>query len=435
MSASPRGVIITAPSSGAGKTTVTLGLLRALARRGVAVQPFKCGPDYIDTAFHTAAARRTSVNLDTWAMRPQLIGRLLRDAASGAEVCIAEGVMGLYDGASTRGTCGNGSTADLAALTGWPVVLVLDVEAQAETAAAVALGLRTYRRDMEIAGVILNRVGSPKHAALVTEPLARIGIPVLGVMQRRGDIVMPERHLGLVQADETATLDQRLEAIADTIAQGIDLDRLVAAAQPLTLTADGEASSLPPPGQRIALAQDGAFSFVYAHLLSGWRQAGAEIVPFSPLADQAPAADCDAVWLPGGYPELHAAKLAGAQRFRAGMRAAAERAVPIHGECGGYMALGEGLVDAAGVRHEMLGLLGVETSFAAPRMHLGYRRARLRNSGTELVGHEFHFAALLSSTDEPLADIRDAAGGTVPERGSRRGAVTGTFFHVIDGAA
>jgi len=165
MFASPRGVIIAAPASGAGKTTVTLGLLRALRRRGIAVQPFKCGPDYIDTAFHTAAAGRTSVNLDTWAMRPALIARLLRNAGVDAELCIAEGVMGLYDGAGTRGTCGNGSTADLAALTGWPVVLVLDVGAQAETAAAVALGLKTYRRDIEIAGVILNMTGSPVHAA------------------------------------------------------------------------------------------------------------------------------------------------------------------------------------------------------------------------------------------------------------------------------
>ena len=435
MSASPRGVIIAAPASGAGKTTVTLGLLRALRRGGVAVQPFKCGPDYIDTAFHTAAAGRISVNLDTWAMRPALIARLLRDASADAELCIAEGVMGLYDGASTRGACGNGSTADLAALTGWPVVLVLDVEAQAETAAAVALGLKAYRRDIDIAGVILNMIGSPRHAAFIAEPMARIGIPVFGSVWRRRDIVMPERHLGLVQAEETATLNQRLDAIAEAIAHDVELGRLVAAARPTTLAKAADAVPLAPPGQRIALAQDKAFSFVYAHLLAGWRQAGVEILPFSPLADAGPAADCDAVWLPGGYPELHAATLANASRFRAGMRDAAARGVSIHGECGGYMALGDGLVDAAGARHEMLGLLGVETSFAKPQMHLGYRRARQRNSGVELVGHEFHFASLLANMDEPLADIRDAAGVPVAECGSRRGAVTGTFFHVIDTAS
>ncbi|MDP1639795.1 MAG: cobyrinate a,c-diamide synthase [Hyphomicrobium sp.] len=435
MSARPRGLIIAAPSSGAGKTTVVLGLLRALARRGTAVQPFKCGPDYIDTAFHTAAAGRASVNLDTWAMRPQLIAQLLRDAGADADICIVEGVMGLYDSAGTRGACGDGSTADLAALTGWPVVLVLDVGAQAETAAAVALGLKTYRRDIDVAGVILNMTASPGHAGLIAGPMLRIGLPVLGAVQRHADIVMPERHLGLIQAGESTTLDQRLDTIAATVANGVDLDRLVATARPLVLAPGGEAASLPPPGQRIALAQDRAFSFVYAHILAGWRRAGAEIVPFSPLADEAPPAGCDAVWLPGGYPELHAGTLAAASRFRAGMNGAAARGIPIHGECGGYMVLGEGLVDASGARHAMLGLLGVETSFAAPRMHLGYRRARLRNSGAELVGHEFHFASLLANTDEPLADIRDAAGAPVPERGSRRGSVTGTFFHVIDTAA
>lgn len=435
MSATPRGLIIAAPASGAGKTTVTLGLLRALRRRGIAVQPYKCGPDYIDTAFHSAAAGRPSVNVDTWAMRRHFVANLLHMTAAGAEVCIAEGVMGLFDGAGTRGVCGDGSTADLAALTGWPVVLVLDVGAQAETAAAVALGLKNYRREVAFAGVILNMVGSPGHAALIAEPMARIGMPVLGAVQRRSDVVMPERHLGLVQSDETSTLDRRIDTIADAIGQGMNFDALLTAARPLGLVPTAEATGLPPPGQRIALAQDRAFSFTYAHILAGWRRAGAEIIPFSPLADEAPAADCDAVWLPGGYPELHAGAIAVAQRFRAGMHAAAKRGVPIHGECGGYMVLGAGLADADGTRHEMLGLLGAETSFALPRMHLGYRRARLYASGAELIGHEFHFASLMANPDEPLADIRDAAGMPVTECGSRRGAVTGTFFHVIDAAS
>lgn len=435
MSAIPRGLIIAAPASGVGKTTVTLGLLRALSRRGVAVQPYKCGPDYIDTGFHSAAAGRTSFNLDTWAMRRHFIAHLLHSTAVGAEVCLAEGVMGLFDGAGTRGACGDGSTGDLAALTGWPVVLVLDVGAQAETAAAVALGLKTYRRDVAFAGVILNMVGGPGHAALIAAPMARIGMPVLGAVQRRSGVVMPERHLGLVQADETLTLDQRLDVIADTISQGIDLEALLASARPLGLAPTAEPTGLPPPGQRIALAQDRAFSFTYAHILAGWRRAGAEIVPFSPLADETPAADCDAVWLPGGYPELHAEAIAQAQRFRTGMHAAAARGVAIHGECGGYMVLGTGLEDAKGARHEMLGLLGAETSFASPRMHLGYRRARLYASGSELVGHEFHFASLMANPDEPLAEICDGAGTPVAEQGSRRGAVTGTFFHVIDAAS
>lgn len=434
MRVAPRGLIIAAPASGAGKTTLTLGLLQALKRRGVAVQPFKCGPDYIDTAFHSVAAGRSSINLDTWAMRRALISQLVRTQGD-ADICICEGVMGLYDGAGADGVSGRGATADLAALTGWPVVLVLDVRAQAETAAAVALGLISYRKDIAFAGVILNRVGSVNHARLVAEPMQRIGLTVLGAMERRADVSLPERHLGLVQADETAALDARLDALADMVEAGIDVDALMACAVPLALDEPAGVRGIAPPGQRIALARDEAFSFVYTHVLAGWRQAGAEVIPFSPLADEAPYGDCDAVWLPGGYPELHAGRIAAAGRFRAGMEHVAQRGVPIHGECGGYMVLGTALEDKQGERHAMLGLLGVETSFTQPRMHLGYRRARVLHSGQQLVGHEFHFSSVTANADEPLADVYDAAGNAVAERGSRRGCVTGTFFHVIDGAA
>jgi cobyrinic acid a,c-diamide synthase len=199
----------------------------------------------------------------------------------------------------------------------------------------------------------------------------------------------------------------------------------------------GEVSALPPPGQRIALATDAAFSFVYPHLVAAWRRAGAEIVPFSPLADAGPPDDCDVCWLPGGYPELHAGALAAAQRFRAGLaRFAATR--PVHGECGGYMALGEGLVAADGTRHAMTALLGHATSFAQRRLHLGYRAARLLAAcpigaaGARVRGHEFHHASLIErGADEPLAELRDAQGNAVAESGSRRGHVSGTFFHVI----
>jgi cobyrinic acid a,c-diamide synthase len=198
---------------------------------------------------------------------------------------------------------------------------------------------------------------------------------------------------------------------------------------------------LRPAGQRIALAQDRAFSFIYPHLLRQWRLAGAEIIPFSPLADEAPDAAADAVWLPGGYPELHAGVLASAHGFRTGLRKCAQRSIPIHGECGGYMALGRGLEDADGNRHEMTGLLGLETSFANRRLHLGYRRARLRTAcslgavGTEVLGHEFHYARTVLASGDPLVDCRDATGAEVPEQGVRQGSITGTFFHVIDRVA
>jgi cobyrinic acid a,c-diamide synthase len=438
----PPGLIIAAPRSGAGKTTVTLGLLRALRRRSRVVQPFKCGPDYIDPAFHAVAAGRPSFNLDSWAMGADLIATLATVASGDAEICIAEGVMGLFDGAAARGQSGLGTTADLAALLGWPVVLVLDVSGQTETAAAVALGCARYRDDVTIAGVILNRVASARHLALIAPAFARINIKVFGAIGREDATALPERHLGLVQAQEIAAIDARLDRLADVIEAAIDLDGITQAAKLANvLPVIGAARHLQPPGQRIALAQDRAFSFMYPHLLRQWRNAGAEIMPFSPLADEAPDVTADAIWLPGGYPELHAGTLAAARVFRDGLRKLADRAIPIHGECGGYMVLGRGLEDADGETHEMIGLLGLETSFRKRRLHLGYRRARLRTAcslgaaGAEVFGHEFHYASTVSASGDALVDCRDASGSEVPEQGARRGSITGTFFHVIDGAA
>ncbi|HET6322767.1 MAG TPA: cobyrinate a,c-diamide synthase [Hyphomicrobium sp.] len=429
----PKGIIIAAPRSGAGKTTVTLGLLRALRRDGIAAQPYKCGPDYIDPAFHAAACGRNSFNLDTWAMRPALIENLITRTAADADIAIAEGVMGLFDGAAIAGQSGTGSTADLAAVTGWPVVLVLDIWAQAQTAAAVVLGCKAYRPDVVLAGVILNGVSSARHAETVEDAITALGVPVLGRLFKNADIALPERHLGLVQAAETADIHERLDGVAAAIRDAVSLDGVVAAAVPLKARGDNSpgAIHLAPPGQRIALACDAAFSFTYPHVLQGWRDAGAEIIPFSPLADEMPDAGCDAIWLPGGYPELHAASLARAESFRRGMHAAAARGTAIHGECGGYMALGSGLITADGDRCEMLGLLGLETSFAARRLHLGYRRA-LDETGHETFGHEFHYASVISNPDAPFADIRDIAGAAAGDQGARRANVTGTFFHLID---
>jgi cobyrinic acid a,c-diamide synthase len=433
----PLGLVVAAAHSGAGKTTVTAGLLRALTRSGVRVQPFKCGPDYIDPAFHGVAAGRPSFNLDTWAMAAGTIVDLVSRHAAAADIAIVEGVMGLFDGVADRGQTARGSTADLAALLGWPVVLVLDVAGQTETAAAIAAGCARYRDDVSIAGVILNRVASPRHAALIAPAFRRVGIPLFGAIIQDAHLTLPERHLGLVQASETADIERRLDALASMVEASVDLDAVRGSARP-TGFSDSAPARLDPPGQRIALAQDRAFSFIYPHLLERWRSAGAEILAFSPLADQAPDPSADVVWLPGGYPELHAGTLAAAHRFHDGLRALAERAVPIHGECGGYMVLGAGMEDAAGRRHAMAGLLALETSFAQRRMHLGYRRARLKvacplgAAGVEIMGHEFHYASALSNGDEPLVECHDATGAPVVEGGGRRGSVTGTFFHFID---
>lgn len=430
----PRGLMISAPASGTGKTTVMLGLLRALAEDGLAVQPFKSGPDYIDPAFHQAACGRASWNLDTWAMGPELLGALIRQAA-GADLCLAEGSMGLFDGVATRGLSGWGSSAETAATLGWPVVLVIDVSGQAQSAAATALGFASYDPAVRLAGVILNRVASPRHERLARLGMERAGIPVLGALPRRGDMSLPERHLGLIQAVEHPDLDSAIRDYAAFLRAHVDLASLRAAAR--GGTAPPGPGPLPrPPAQRIALAQDAGFSFTYPHVLAGWRSAGAEVLPFSPLADEPPDPAADLVWLPGGYPELHAGRIASSQRFLAGLRRHAETR-PVHGECGGYMVLGEALIDKGGVRHKVAGLLGLVTSYEKRRLHLGYRRAVLaapmpgHAPSAALRGHEFHYSTTLEQSDAPLAQVADADGAPVAETGSRRGHVTGTFFHLI----
>ncbi|MDO7836667.1 cobyrinate a,c-diamide synthase [Sphingobium sp. HBC34] len=427
------GLMIAAPASGTGKTTVMLGLLRALREDGLTVQPYKSGPDYIDPAFHRAACGRASFNLDSWAMTPGLLDAIAGQAA-GADIAIAEGSMGLYDGVASIGGTGHGASADIARLMGWPVILVIDVSGQAQSAAATALGFARLDPDLPFAGVILNRVASPRHERLVRRGMEAVGIRVLGALPRRGDLALPERHLGLVQAVEHPDLDRAIVGYAAFLRAHVDLDAIRQTARGVT---PANADSLPlPPAQRIALARDEAFSFTYPHLLEGWRRAGADILPFSPLADAAPAPDADLVWLPGGYPELHAGRIAAASRFLNGLRHHA-RTRPVHGECGGYMVLGDALIDKAGARHAMAGLLGLVTSYAQRRMHLGYRHATLLapvgtiTSGTALRGHEFHYSTIIAQPDAPLAHVTDADGTTVPETGSQRGQVTGSFFHMI----
>ena len=429
------GLVIGAPRSGAGKSTVTLALLAALRRRGVAVAAAKSGPDYIDPAFHQAACGRPSPNLDSWAMPAGLLDAVAAGAAAGQDLLLVESAMGLFDGAGpTPGR--QGSAADLAARFGWPVLLVLDVSGQSQSAAAVVRGFAMHHPAVRVAGVVLNRVGSERHRRGAAGAIAATGLPVLGALPRDSAVALPERHLGLVQARELGTLPALLDRLADLAEAHLDLAAILAAAGNPP-GAPGAGPALPPPGQRVAVAEDAAFSFLYPHVAAGWRAAGATLHPFSPLADEPPPSGCDACWLPGGYPELHAGRLAAAGRFLAGLRRFAERH-PVHGECGGYMVLGAGLEDAAGQRHAMAGLLGHATSFAQRKMHLGYREARLLAdgvlgpAGALLRGHEFHYARVTEpGADAPLAELADANGQPLGPAGGRRGRVSGSFFHAI----
>jgi cobyrinic acid a,c-diamide synthase len=420
------GIIIAAPASGSGKTTVTLGLMRAFLRRGRTVQPFKCGPDYIDPAFHTVAAGRASHNLDTWAMRRTVIDAIVSRESADATLSIAEGVMGLFDGVAEPGQTSHASTADLAALTGWPVVLVLDVSAQAETAAAVALGCARYRPDVSIAGVILNRVAGDAHARMITPALSRIGLTCFGALPRRADLALPERHLGLVQATETGDLDERLDRIADAVASAVDLDAILSTARSTQRSAAAaDVSVIAPPGQRVALAHDAAFAFTYPHIVAGWRRAGAEVIPFSPLADEAPDRDADAVWLPGGYPELHAAKLAARFDLWAALRAHAAAGKPLLAECGGMMSLFERVVDKAGEPYAFAGLLPGAAVMQKRLAALGLQEVDLPEG--RLSGHTFHY----SQSATPLAPLVRARTpeGREGEAIYRQGRLTASYVH------
>lgn len=435
------GAVIAAPSSGSGKTTITLGLLRHFARNNIPVSSFKVGPDYIDPGFHTAASGRACLNIDSWAMRPETVLSLFGQAAGHAEIVLGEGVMGLFDGAQASDPGRSGSTADTAATLGLPVILVVDAGAQAQSAAAVIHGFATFRDDVNIAGVIFNRVGSPRHADMLRTAAEPLGIPLLGYVPRDADIAVPDRHLGLVQASELTALEAFLDAAADLVSAHIDIAALRAVLSDVgSPAAAPPPKTVPPPGQRIAVAHDDAFRFFYSHVADGWRAAGAEIVPFSPLADEAPDASADAVYLPGGYPELHAQALAGNATFLDGLRAAAaDGGAAIYGECGGFMVLGNALTDADGTSHPMAGLLPVETSFADRRMQLGYRQAVLASdcflgaAGTGYGAHEFHYAGVTAQGDAaPLFSVSNAAGTDLGIAGLRAGNVMGSFIHLID---
>ncbi len=431
------GLIVAAPASGSGKTVVTLALARAYRNAGLRVATAKTGPDYIDPAYLAAATDRDCITLDSWAMRASvvagLVGRLGRDT----DLILCEGVMGLFDGAGG----GGGSTADLAALTGWPVVLVVDASRQAGSIAALVEGFARHRPEISIGAVICNRVGSPTHRRILRDALAamRPDIPLVDFLPTDSALALPARHLGLVQASEHDALEGFLDLAAAFVATHLDLDRLRNRARPSRMTDPGAVVSLPPLGQRIAVARDDAFAFSYPAVLAGWRDQGADVTFFSPLEDQAPSPAADAIYLPGGYPELHAGRLAGNRKFKSALTRAAAAGTAIYGECGGYMVLGQGLVDGDGARHAMTGLLPLETSFARRRRHLGYRRVRTispspwGDAGARFTGHEFHYASVVrEGPGDRLFEVADSRGDALPPAGLVAGNTAGSFIHLID---
>ena len=439
---SPPGVIVAAPASNSGKTLVTMGLLRCMTKRGVVVAPAKIGPDYIDPAFHTRAAGRECLSLDSWAMRPDTLAWMVSELRG--DLVLAEGVMGLFDGAAVGDRLDAGSTAELAAATGWPVVLVVSARGQGASVGALLHGFVSMRADVAVTGVIFNNVSSARHAEILGKA-ARAAVPrvvVLGALAHDDGLHIESRHLGLRQAEERDGLDLLLDRLADRIGQEVDVDGLQRLARPSHMAPEaGDGAPIAPLGQLVAVARDTAFSFIYPHVLDGWRRAGANVRFFSPLADEPPSAETDAVYLPGGYPELYAGQLAGNEQFMAGLRAAATRGAAVYGECGGYMVLGRALTDAQGQPHAMAGLLPLETSFAERKRHLGYREVTLAadgplgRAGSRFRGHEFHYTSVgTEGPGAPLFEAADADGRSLGAAGLRAGSVAGSFVHLIDAA-
>ncbi len=428
------GLTISAPNSGAGKTIVTLGLLRALKNKGIKVQSFKNGPDYIDPKFHEFASGKKAFNLDTWAMNKESLKKNI-SLLSDSDLIINEGSMGLYDGVSKKGALGYGSTAEISKIFGWPVILIINISGQAQSAAATALGFMNYKK-IPFAGVILNNVASIRHQKLAVVGMKKYGIRVLGCIPRQKNLTMPERYLGLVQAEEQKNLNEKIEKYAELISDNTNLSEIKNLVSGISFNRSNKIK-MKPPGQRIAIAKDRAFSFIYPHLIEIWKNNGSEIFPFSPLKNEKPEKTADFIWLPGGYPELHLEKISNANQTKKSLKKFSSK-IRIHGECGGYMVLGKAIIDKKGKHHNMFGLLGLVTSFEKKKLHLGYRLAKLKNQYKNhlyeskiLRGHEFHYSNIISQPDKELYEVFDANNFKVRETGSFRNNVSGTFFHFL----
>jgi cobyrinic acid a,c-diamide synthase len=441
----PRPIVIAGTASGTGKTTLALGLMAALRRRGLCVQPFKVGPDFIDPLHHNAVAQRTSRNLDSVLCDPRTVAALAARAMRGADVAVVEGVLGLYDGRLGGGDAG--STAEIARLLDASVVLVVDAARAARSTGAVALGFARFDPRVDVAGVVLNRVGSDRHMEAARESVEGVGLRVLGAIPRDPALTLPERYLGLVPPQERAHPPRWAEALAATVERDVDLDALLQiAARDGGPVADPahDPFALPelPRRARIAVARDAAFTFHYQDALDLLRSRGAELVPFSPLVDtQLP--EGGAVILPGGFPERFAGVLRDNATMRASLSAAARNGLPIVAECGGAMYLGTHIAQEDGERFAMCGVLPHGTRMARSRRALGYRTARalrttpLLREGDVVRGHEFHWSSADPGIDECTAAYHLAETGSAD--GYATPSILSSYVHVhlcgVPGAA
>ena len=427
-------IVIAATQSGGGKTTLVTGLLAALRTRGLTVQSFKVGPDYIDLGYHRLASGRTGHNLDTWLVPEAWLAEIFARECAGADIAVIEGVMGLYDG----GRRGISSTAAIAKALDAPVLLVIDAKSVGVSAAATALGFRIYDARLNLAGVLLNRLGSETHEEMIREAMAGIDMPVYGVLRRDAALALPERHLGLTPVEENAAAET-VRAIGERVEAGLDLDsilKLARSAAPLVLPQSAQQNAR--SSVRIGVARDEAFSFYYAASLAELEAHGAEIIEFSPLHDEA-LPEVDGVLIGGGFPEMFAAQLAENASMRASLCRAAEEGMPIYAECGGYMYLMQSLVDFDGVEHAMAGIFPARARMTEKLQMVGYVEAEqtvdtvLGAAGLLLHGHEFHFSV---EEAERVADTERPFTFTKLRNGARYAAgcvyknVLGSYLHL-----
>ena len=430
-------VVIAGVRSGVGKTTIATGIMGALTRRGRRVQPFKVGPDYIDPSYHHLACNTPSRNLDTWMIPHDGVVELYQRASAQGEISVVEGVMGVFDGHSSLSE--EGSTAQLAKLLDAPVILVADASKVARSVAAEVLGYQQFDPDLRLAGVILNGVGGPRHLEFCQPQIeATTGLPVLGYLPRREELVQPERHLGLIPTVEGTVFREWYDTLISQVEETIDLDRVVQLA----------ATSNPPPAQArlypsepqskravIAIARDKAFSFYYQDsldLLEAW---GAELAPFSPLEDEALPPGVGGVYIGGGFPEMFARELSENAPMRRSVRQAVERGLPVYAECGGLMYLGQNLSDLEGVQYPMVGAIPVVSSMVGSRLHLGYREVEsctdspLLRQGQRVRGHEFHWSVLEQAPD-PEQSVYRVTNQDNRSEGFQVGSVWASYIHI-----
>jgi cobyrinic acid a,c-diamide synthase len=436
-----KGIVIAGTHSGCGKTTVSLGLMAAMVARGLRVAPFKVGPDFIDPGHHARAAQTASRNLDGWMLPREYNHRTFRHAAAVADIAVVEGVMGLFDGYD--GSTEAGSTAQMAKWLALPVVLVVDARSMARSAAALVQGFENFDPQVQFAGVVFNNLGSFRHLEYLRQALSgAVKMPCLGGLLRNDAIAIPERHLGLVTREDHPLGDEHLRQLAQIIDQCLDVERLLK-----DLAARDAAHPQPEPTQavpavRIGLARDPAFCFYYQDNLEMLEAHGAQLIPFSPVADESLPLDLDGLYLGGGYPELHAEALSGNAAMRAQIRQSSACGMPIYAECGGFMYLCNRLVDHAGRGFRMAGCFPFATRMLPKLRALGYREIRLTRDtvigrqGLSLRGHEFHYSELVPETVScgTAYRISGRGGEQRPDEGYWVGRTLGSYIHLHFGS-